>query len=301
MNKTIYIIGNNALAYYLGAQIQSSGQDVVMLLDRKSAAESLATDGISLKEDRSLTQKRHKLNASTFMKEPAEMVIIADYANRINSALSNVSNAKIDNAPVVCFTPLKNLDYLIPLVGNNIHPAYFNGYVTTNKNSVLLMGRNTSVTLCPPQNGEIDPRITELFSKSHIQTVSKGNSLLGFWEYFAPYALCSLLSAAADCKISEMLKDKNKKDMICLLVDEFCSLAKADNIVLRSDAIMKTIFNTPTNYVYPLHQSIISGGKDEFNLMSSIITKAALSAEISIPETDYLLKRLYKRILNPIL
>ena len=72
MTNPIYIIGNNALACYLGAQLQSGGNDVIMLLDRKNAAEAMATDGISIKEDRSLTQKRHKLNAATFMKEPAK-------------------------------------------------------------------------------------------------------------------------------------------------------------------------------------------------------------------------------------
>ena len=60
MTNPIYIIGNNALACYLGAQLQSGGNDVIMLLDRKNAAEAMATDGISIKEDRSLTQKRHK-------------------------------------------------------------------------------------------------------------------------------------------------------------------------------------------------------------------------------------------------
>lgn len=37
MTNPIYIIGNNTLAYYLGAQIQSSGQNVILLTDKHSS------------------------------------------------------------------------------------------------------------------------------------------------------------------------------------------------------------------------------------------------------------------------
>ena len=301
MTNPIYIIGNNALACYLGAQLQSGGNDVIMLLDRKNAAEAMATDGISIKEDRSLTQKRHKLNAATFMKEPAKMVIIADYANKINGALSNVSAIKTGNAPVVCFTPLKDMSYLAPIVGKNLHPAYFNGYVMTSKNTVSLLGRNTNITLCPPENGEIDPIALNTFTESRMQISANSNRLLSFWEFFAPYALCSLLSAAENQKISDILKDKANKEAMRPLVDEFCCLAQTDDVVLRADAVLKTIYSTPANYIYPLHQSVWNGGRNEFNLISSVISTAELKAGSSFPQIGILLKKLYKLILNPTL
>ena len=37
MTNPIYIIGNNTLAYYLGAQIQSSGHNVILLTDKHSS------------------------------------------------------------------------------------------------------------------------------------------------------------------------------------------------------------------------------------------------------------------------
>lgn len=301
MTDTVYIIGSNALACYLGAQIQNSGKKVVLLLDRQSAEETLATDGISVKEDRSLTQKKHKLSAAAFMKEPAQAVIIADYANRLNTALSNVSPSKIGNAPVICFTPLKDMSYLCPIVGSNLHPAFFNGYVIKNKNTVSLLGRSAGITICPTENGETDQTVLDIFAQSQLQTTAGGNRLLCFWEYFAPYALCSLFTAAEKKKVSELLKDKSNKEVFKRLVDEFCALAQADDISLNNDVVLKGIYNTPANYLYPLHQSILSGGRDDFNLLSSVITGSAVAAGCRIPEVTGLLKKLYNVILNPTL
>lgn len=301
MTDTVYIIGSNALACYLGAQIQSSGRKVVLLLDRQSAEETLATDGISVKEDRSLTQKKHKLAAAAFMKEPAEAVIIADYANRLNTALSNVSPAKIGNAPVACFTPLKDMSYLTPIVGDNLHPAFFKGFVIKNKNTVSLLGRSAGITICPPENGEIDQSLFDMFTQSQFQTTAGGSRLLCFWEYFAPYALCSLFSAAEKSKISNLLKDKSNKETFKRLVDEFCALAQTDGISLNGDIVLKGIYNTPANYLYPLHQSILTGGRDDFNLLSSVISDSSFASGCRIPETIGLLKKLYNLILNPTL
>lgn len=301
MTDTVYIIGNNALACYLGAQIQSSGNKVVLLLDRQSAEETLATDGISIKEDRSLTQKKHKLSTAVFMKDPAKMVIIADYANRLNTALSNVSKAKIGTAPVICFTPIKDISYLVPLVGNNLHSAFFKGYVIKNKNTVSLLGRSSGIVICPKTDGEIDQNAVDIFTASQIQTTVGSSRLHCFWEFFAPYALCSILSAAENAKISDLLKNKLNKDIFKRLVDEFCTLAQADNITLNGDIILKGIYNTPANYLYPLHQSILAGGRDDFSLLSSTITDSSIASSGHIPETSQLLKKLYNLILNPTL
>ena len=301
MTNPIYIIGNNTLAYYLGAQIQSSGQNVILLTDKHSSGESLSTDGISIKEDRSLTQKRHKLNAAEIMKEPAKMVIITAFANKLNTMLSCVSRSRIGNTPVVCFTPIKDLSYLTPILGENLHAAYFNGYIINNKQTISLLGRGTSITLCPPKDKEADKDILDIFTESKLEINVSSNSLLSFWEYFSAYALCSILSAARDEKISDLLKEKDEKERINTLVEEFCSLAGVDDIVLNDKVILKNIYNTPVNYIYPLHQSIKNGGKDDFNLLSTVINDSAMITKQPIPKINYLLKKLYNNILNPIL
>jgi len=295
----VYIIGDNPSAFYLAAQMQSAGNRVILLIHHQNLDKSLSTAGISIKEDRSLTQKLHRLNSSFLMSEPAKMVIVTTYANQINTALSSVSRQKIGEAPVVFLTPLKDLDYLRGILGNNLHPAYFNGFLNYDKQTVSVLGRGISITICPPSAEQpVDPLISEIFTRSRIDTVISGNQTESFWEYFTPYALCSIFSAAENLKISELLKDKDRKEMFRPLAEEFCSLAQSDNIILNEKTVLKGVYNTPANYIYPLHQAIISGTKTEFNLLSSVINAAAYSIGASIPHTRAYLKKLYKQILG---
>lgn len=295
----IYIIGDNPTAFYLAAQIQSSGERVILLLQQQNLDKSLITAGISIKEDRSLTQKLHRLESSFIMKEPAQMVIVTAYANCINTALSSISSQKIGDAPVVFFTPLKDTDYLRGILNDNLHPAYFNGFLFYDKQSISVLGRGVSVTVCPPtESDKIDEKVLELFTQSKIETVISGNRAESFWEYFAPYALCSIFSAAENKKISELLKDKELKETFRPLAQEFCTMAQADNIILNEKNVLKGVYNTPANYIYPLHQAVINGGKTEFNLISSVIADAAYKTKIATPLTRGFLKKLYNRILG---
>jgi hypothetical protein len=84
------------------------------------------------------------------------------------------------------------------------------------------------------------------------------------------------------------------------LADEFISLASADGVILNERVILKGIYNTPVNYIYPLHQAIISDNKTEFNLLSSIINDAAHKTKITVSEINKLLKKLYNIVLNQI-
>ena len=298
MDNPVYIIGNNALAYYLGAQMQSGGNRVIVIRERGTESDFPVSEGFSVKEDRSLGQKKHKLNLCDFMLEPAKAVIITSFANNLNTALSCISSAKIGNAPVICFTPLKDTDYLAPLMKGNVHPAFFHGYVTAHKNIISLSGRNTDIVLCPSEEKIIDQSAADILASTKVQIRTDDNHLYAFWEYFAPYALCSILSAAEDCKISDILKDKSQREMLQALADEFTIMAAAEGVDFEEKTVMLAVADTPANYVYPLHQSLSNGGRDEFDLITSVVADAMLKSNKNLPLTQALLKKLYNSVLN---
>ncbi|MBR1648809.1 MAG: hypothetical protein IJ689_04335 [Alphaproteobacteria bacterium] len=300
MNNPVYIVGNNALAYYLGAQLQSGGKRVVMLAQSSSSSHLAMADSFSVKEDRSLTQKKYKLETAFTMKEPAEMVVITAFANHLNTALSRVSRAKTGDAPIVCFTPLKDVSFLTSIFNHAPHPAFFNGYLLESKNTVSLLGRGTNITICPPPNGEIDGNLIKTFADSGLNVSASASHILSFWEYFAPYALCSLLSAYENIKISEFMKDKKRQSLMHDLVAEFCVLADSNSISLNENIVLKNVYNTPSNYVYPLHASINNGDRDEFNLITTIVAEAMSDAKARVPLIENILKELYHRVLPDI-
>ena len=297
-NFPIYIIGANPLAYYIGTQLQSIGEKVIILLEHQHSESSLNTDGISIKEDRNLTQKRHRLETSFLMKYPARMVIITAYANNINTALSSVSTKQIDGAPVICFTPLKDINYLQGLLGENLHPAYFNGYLFNSNQAISVFGRSSKIILCPPVGKIIDRDAVSIFKSTSFELDISESSAESFWKYFAPYALCSIFSAAENKKVSELLKDKELKEYFKPLAEEMSSLAASDNVFVNEKVIMRGVYNTPANYIFPLHQAMLNGEKTEFNLLSSVINSAAHKMKLRIPHINSLLKKLYNIILE---
>lgn len=301
MNEPIYIIGNNALAHYLGYQLQSAGHEIILLLERLSSLTIPTAIDISIKDERNLSQQQCSLNTAVSMEKPAKMVIITSYANNLNTALSSFNSTKIKNAPIVCFTPLKDFSYLLAIISQNLYPAFFNGYITNRSGSLTLDGRKPEIVLCNPQEQKDFRSVLNIISSSKIHTTSSINHLLSFWQYIIPYAIGSIWSASEDRKMSTILSDKTNTPTLHSLVDEFCSLAAGDQIKISPDAVMKNVYNIPANYIYPLHKSISSGGKDEFDLLTSVITKTAASKEINIPETYKILKKIYNLVLSPTL
>ena len=126
MTNPIYIIGNNPLAQYLGYQLQNNGQDVIILLDHFSFPNPPDYIAVSVKDERNLSQQQTQIKTSLLMTEKAEMVIITSYADELNTAVSSLSTGKIQDAPVICFTPLKDISYLYPITSPNLYQAFFN-------------------------------------------------------------------------------------------------------------------------------------------------------------------------------
>lgn len=298
MINPIYIVGNNPLAYYLGYQLQSAGHEIVMLLDRTFTQTIPNAIEITIKDDRKLTNRHCHLNAELSMQKNAGLVIITSFPNQFNTAVTALSPLKIKDAPVLCFTPFKDMSYLLPIISNNLYSAFFDGYIISRKNSISLEGRTPDISIYSHTQPEISPEILETFASAELHITQGQNRLSDFWNYIIPYAICSIWSAAENNKISVLLKDKNNTQILHSLVDEFCVMASSDGITPDRSGIMKKIYGTPANYIYPLHKSIIDGGKNDFDFLTSLITKTAIAQEINIPQTYKLLKKLYNTALT---
>lgn len=117
--RPVYVIGDNALTCYLAAKLTDAGHDVIVIAGKENNL-SFSTNGISLKEDSSLKLSRYKFNTSFWIKEEPKLVIIAADAGHVNASLAAVAKDKIGAAPVLCFTPLKDVNYIEAMVGGNL-------------------------------------------------------------------------------------------------------------------------------------------------------------------------------------
>lgn len=293
-DKPFYVVGDTALAYYLSAKLTDAGRRVIAISDKASNT-SLSTNGFILKEDRSLKNARYRLTTSFWMKEKAELVLLCASASKLNAFLSSLSRPKIDAAPVLCFSAHKDIEYIEGILGPNVCAAYFDGFLKLEGQQLLLFGRSPSITVCKNRTWKENNPFPGLFAGTDINLCFEDNENAGFWNFFAPYAVGSLITAVGGKNIFDITKDKQLREELSPLIAEMAGLAAVDGIKLDEENVLKKLYNIPMNYVYPLQQEIKNGGRGEIGVISSVITNASRAAKTRVPaaKLNGLLKKLY--------
>lgn len=296
--RPIYVIGNNALTCYLAAKLTDAGHNIIIMSDKENN-NSLSTNGISLKEDSSLKLSKYKFNTSFWVKEEPKLVLLTADAGHINPFLAAISKEKINMAPVLCFTPLKDINYLEAMVGGNVFRAFFDGYLQQNDQQVFLYGRTPQIKICKNINWEKENPFTDIFNNIGINISFETDISLCYWEFFAPYAVGSLLSALHNKNIFDITKDKQLREQIPLLLTEISEISASEGIKLNCEELVKKLYAAPINYRYPLQEEIDTGGYGEATLISSVLMNAARSAKIRFMDSQ--LNKTLKQIYNLIL
>ena len=296
--RPVYVIGDNALTCYLAAKLTDAGHDVIVIAGKEHNL-SFSTNGISLKEDSSLKLSRYKFNTSFWIKEEPKLVIIAADAGHVNASLAAVAKDKIGAAPVLCFTPLKDVNYIEAMVGGNLFRAFFDGYLQQNGQQVFLYGRTPQVKICKNVNWEKENPFPDIFAYTGLNIGYETDTVRCYWEFFAPYAVGSLLSALNNKNLFDITKDKQLREQIPRLIAETAAIAAGEGLELDCEPLVKKLYAAPMNYRFPLQDEINGGGYGEANLISSVLMNAARSAKIRFMDSS--LNKILKQIYNLIL
>lgn len=299
--RPIYIIGANALAVFLAARLQDSGRRVIMVSDPDTNT-ALSTNGVVIKEDYSLKKNRYRFNTSFWIKESPRLVIFTTSAPQLKSAATVVSPQKLGAAPILCFSLLKDNSWLRAIFGNNIINGYFEGWAVNGEQQVAVLGRAPSLTLSVGEynSSGTAETIKELFDSASLNCRISEDAPAAFWNYFAVYAVGSLLSAAQNQNIFDILKNKAMRENARPLLEEVAALAAAEKAAADVDALLKKLYNIPNNYVFPLQDDFHKNRPGELAGLSDIITETARRGGCRIPGLSRLLKQLYHRSLDMI-
>lgn len=296
--RPVYIVGNNALTCYLAAKLTDAGHNVIIISDKENNI-SLSTNGISLKEDSSLKLSRYKFNTSFWIKDEPKLILLTADAGQINPFLAALSKEKVGTTPVLCFTPLKDINYLEAMIGGNVFRAFFDGYLQQNDQQIFLFGRTPQIKICKNINWEKENPFADILDNLSLNISFETDVAMCYWEFFAPYAVGSLLSSLYNKNLFEITKDKALRDQIPALLNEIVEIAGAEGIKLNTDELIKKLYAAPANYRFPLQEEINSGGYGEAHLISSVLMNAARSAKIRFMDSQInkILKQIYNLIL----
>lgn len=296
--RPVYILGTDALACYLAAKFQDADQPC-SLIASPSDIQSLGTNGATIKEEFSTLKKKHyKFDTAFWGRSEPLAVIITATSSEVNSVLSGITPDNIYNAPIICFSLLKDSGYLKDILGSNFHKADFSGWLNKNDQQIILRGRQPHINIYSPASPQSAKSITKLFAPLGLEVNFAQSENSFFWPMFALRGACSLMCTAYDKPLSQILKNKPLTLELETLLEEFRQLAAVDNILLSTDSVMQNIINIPGGYIFPLHADFRSGRHRDFNTIYEIINQTARRGNLKLPHLNELLTRIYEIYLS---
>lgn len=294
----VYILGDTALAYFLALKLTAAGTRVIVMAGPKENA-SLATNGITLKEDYQLQKLHYRLETALWLKEDPRMLIIAAESSRVKAMLTGISKNKIKTCPVISFTRLKNKNFISDILGIQVISAYFDGWLHYQNQLVTAYGRSPSITLCCESLTETVQEFENLLTDTKISLQSGKTSSQVFWDYFCVYAPCSLLTAASGKTIFEVTKNKQLREQLTALLKEIVKLLPEQIPLYEPEELLKRIYNIPSNYVFPLSAQVRLRQTGDIDFISSVIQENAFHNKCLLPLTNQLLKNIYEQLFSP--
>lgn len=287
----VYILGTNAVGCYLAAKLQDAGERVV-IIGSADKNNSLFSNGITVKEDFSLRKKHYTFETAAWTGEEGKALIITAAPAEIHSALIRIMPHKITAAPVICFTLLKNIGILRDILGTGIFQAVFSGWPAASDRLVSVLGEKPEIIVYSPTDASQRKNISNLFKPANLSFRFAKEEDQTFWEYFGIYAVCSLITAAHNKTLVQIIKNRQLYSLLEDLAAEISKLASGPKFSLTTDTVLNKINNIPSGYVFPLQTELHFGRRGDFEVISSVLSSAARSKGIKTPAIDSLIERI---------
>ena len=294
-DQVIYILGSNALAFFLGARFINAGEKVIFLNSDKDKNQN--SSELLVKDERFINRYRYTPEFSVNIRHKVKMLVITEEASTLKAQISGILTSKINNIPILIFTRLEDDRFIAEYLHHSLIRGYFNGCLQADKNTVSLIGTSNRFTLVVPKNDIYFSTLKDIFTRSEIETEYVSDEKGAFWSHLASFGSAALLSAANGKNIYLLTKDENSRKTMDALIAEMQKLASSDKVNLEYTDILKTIYNMPSAYVTDLQQAITEKNFKEIDLFSNLLNNRAQTHHIQIPTIKHLLGLLYNKTL----
>lgn len=294
-SEAVYILGTNPLGLYLASRFAEGGERPILI----GSAQALAkiNQEFVIKDERFINRQKFTPNVTSSINvKPKALIITAD-SSQLKAQLLTILPSKIEKIPVFLFTLLRDTGFVSECLRQPVIKAYFHGCLSADRNNISLIGRQNTICLnCSAENDKFQ-LIDSLFRKTNIETVFESDDKRALWNYLAPYATVSLLSAAYGKNIYHLTKDEDHRRELDSLIEEIQKLAFIDNVILEHTEILKIIYNIPSAYVSGLQNALNMKDSKEIDNFSSMFMSLVEKAKTQPPVLRHLLSILYNKTL----
>ena len=291
--KNRCILGTSALGFYLASELQKSGHKITILCLPQEADEFGATDFI-IKNEQRLQSHRHNFHYSFELDFAPDLLLIASNITYLRRDLLLLSPRYLAETPVVSFVPTTPNSLISDILGKVTINAYFNGWLSRDKNHVTNFSRRPNITFSLEELSPQATSLQDIFNSTDIETSAKEADAANFWHWFAPRITATLLDLPSGKSIYALGKAKEGRAIIDKCIAEIVDLSRIDNVKMESADILSEIYAIPENYT-PLLQRLSK--KSSILLLERL--EALLFHGISPEDTRFpLLRKLIKKIRN---
>lgn len=290
--QPIFILGDNALAYFLTAKFQENEQTAI-LLTPSSPAKGYKNITINLKEEYNLQKKNISFYSTSFIHEEPLAIIISCNLNSFRAHLTLLSHLRYPNVPIICFNHIEKREQISPILGTSYHQAYFNGYLNINNSDITVCGSQPEITISEKK----DSLLENILNRSNLPISFQEKDKYNFWKINSVQIL-GYLTTSPKQHISELLKNKEGKKLLSDVAEEISTLAKCEKIKISKEDMLKQLFEVPQNFYYQ-NSGITQTEKAAYiEKLYTILSEKARANNCKIPYLNYLIKKNYEKLLH---
>lgn len=295
-DEAVYILGTNTLAIYLAAKFSENGEYPIILGSTREL-ENIQHE-FTIKDERFINRQKYTPRTACSISLKAKALIITAESSRIKSQLITILPNKLsEETPILLFTILKDTSFISECLKQPLIKSYYHGCLGEDKNNISIIGRQNNIYINSTAENKNFSKINALFRENLAKTIFIPNETDAFWNYLAPHATISLLSAAHGKNIYYLTKDETSRQEMDSVINEIQKIAQKHKTNLEHTDILKTIYNIPSSYVSPLQNALNSGDIKEIDNFSDILSNLATKSKISTPTINHLLNLIYNKTL----
>lgn len=295
-DNPVYIIGNTATAYTLAARLILSGENVLVMpgLDAQRFSSPFL-----LREDNMLQKNRLPLPTAQIMNLPAKMVIFDIKPDELKTFMTYFSPSKASDCPLLSLCHTRHTSLMTQILRRPPIQAVFNGWLSLHNNTLTILGRKNELTVCANERVVHFERLRDTLAKTYFTINFSDNEKQNFWNFFIPFATCSLFSLIHSKSIRDITKFPQLRLSLNTILDEIITAAPAD-ISIDKEQILSFIYSTPGNYVYPIVDDIKKHRCGELMFIAETLDCGNRNNANKMPEVQKIIRQNLKKKLSSV-
>ena len=242
---TVVIIGESPLAYLLADIVGTNAYTPLMYTRKK---DSSLVDLPTSYTVQLIAQKNHQTHVSytNTINKPVDFCLIASLPEHARTDFLLLENKFLKAVPTLNFSHFYNHTLLAQSPHENIFPAYFEGWLNFQKNTLLVLDHKLEAAMSFP--AKTPHPFAPLFENSILNLTLSDPQKKIFWHHLIPYFLGNLILLNYRKSTPDVLKQQDCRELLNRAAKELCDLAKKDKESISETDVFSKIMQIPTTY-----------------------------------------------------